>query len=95
MSHRGPTHHYKLENNNAKKKKKKINPYSSQLVNNIIFENKVKKNKTYRNSILLKNKLDLSKILNDYIEEKINNQSLLTTRTKKNSQLMLLYDDSS
>ena len=92
MSHRGPTHHYKLENNNAKKKKKKINPYSSQY---IIFENKVKKNKTYRNSILLKNKLDLSKILNDSIEEKINNQSLLTTRTKKNSQLMLLYDDSS
>ena len=95
MSHRGPTHHYKLENNNVKKKKKKINPYSSQLVNNKIFENKVKKNKTYRNSILVKNKLDLSKILNDSIEEKINNQSLLTTRTKKNSQLMLLYDDSS
>ncbi len=95
MSHRGPTHHYKLENNNVKKKKKKINPYSSQLVNNIIFENKVKNNKTYRNSILLKNKLDLNKILNDSIEENINNQSLLTTRTKKNSQLMLLYDDSS
>ena len=91
ISHREPAHHYKLENNDVNKKKKKIDLRSSKLFN--IRNHKIIK--SYRKSILIKNKLDLSKILNTSNNEDNKKKTSLTLKTKNTSQLMLLYNENS
>ena len=97
MSHRGPSHHYKLDNIETKKNnnKKKLTPSSSQILSKVI-KKKINNNKSKRKSIFMKEKLSLSNVLN-LNDSNINDDkdnSILTSREGTTKLTLLDYDSS-
>ena len=94
MSHRGPSHHYKLDGIDSKNNsKKKLTPCSSKLLNKVI-KKKIKCNKTKRKSNFMKEKLSLSNVIQLNDSNDIKDNSILTSKAGK-TKLTLLDCDSS
>ena len=94
MSHRGPSHHYKLDGIDSKNNsKKKLTPCSSKLLNKVI-KKKIKCNKSKRKSNFMKEKLSLSNVIQLNDSNDIKDNSILTSKAGK-TKLTLLDCDSS
>ena len=94
MSHRGPSHHYKLDAIDSKNNsKKKLTPCSSKLLNKVI-KKKIKCNKSKRKSNFMKEKLSLSNVIQLNDSNDIKDNSILTSKAGK-TKLTLLDCDSS
>ena len=92
MSHRGPSHHYKLDGIESKNNSnRKLTATSSQILNKVI-KKKINNNKTKRKSIFKKEKLSLSNVIQLDDSNDVKDNSILTSKTGKTKLTLLDYD---